>query len=55
MNKEKEFNKLKKENDKLRNSLEGYLPIDKIENERCWELINLLILNEIEQEELCNE
>ena len=50
-----EINKLNEENEELRNSLDGYLPIDKAENEKCWELINQIVNNEIEQEKLCNQ
>jgi len=51
----KEFKKLQKENSDIRDSLDGYLPIENSENERCWKLINELIENEIEQESYCNQ
>ena len=49
------FKKLQEENEELRDSLDGYLPIETWENERCWELINGIINNEIEQEDGCGE
>lgn len=52
---QKEFTKLKEENEELRDSLDGYLPIDKAENVRCWELINQIVENELEQEKFCNQ
>jgi len=60
MNKEleerdKEFEDLQEENEKLRESINSYLPIDEIKNDMCWNLINNLVENEIEQEELCNK
>jgi len=51
----KEFEKLKKENEIMRNSLDNCLPIDEVENKDVWERINNLINNEIEQEGLCNQ
>jgi len=49
-----EFEKLKEENAEIRDSLDGYLPIKNWENERCWELIDELVENELQQEEMCN-
>ena len=51
---EAEINLLKEENEELRNSLDGYLPIANWENEHCWKLINQIIENEIQQEKDCN-
>ena len=48
----KEFDKLQKENEKIRNKLDKLFPID---NLKIWELVNELINNEIEQEELCEQ
>ena len=50
----KRFQDLKEENTKLRDCLNGYLPIGNVENHRCWKLINQIIENEIEQETFCN-
>ena len=47
------FKDLVKENNELRDSLDGWLPIDNIENERCWDLINELIKNELQQYSEC--
>ena len=56
-NKEKheDLKYLKEENEAIRNSIDNCLPIDEAENKDCWEKINQLINNEIEQEGLCNK
>jgi len=46
---------LVEENNELRDSLDSYLPIDNAENEKCWELINTIIENELKQEEMCSK
>jgi hypothetical protein len=53
----KEFNLLKKENEKLRTELDSIFHDLNITDSRddIWERINLLIENEIEQEALCGE
>ena len=50
-----EFEKLQEENESLRDSIDGYLPIDKAENLHTWKLINELIENELNQEKLCGK
>ena len=55
LTKKREYKKLEEENAEIRDSLDDYLPIDKAENERCWEIINELIDNEIGQEKFCNQ
>ena len=52
----KEFEKLKKENEKLRSRIEASLAFtsDSFRG-LVWDLINNLINNEINQEELCGE
>ena len=50
----KEFETLSKENNKLRDILNIYLPVIKSKNNRVWKLINDLIDNEIKQEGFCN-
>lgn len=56
-NKNKEFNTLKKENNKLRDKIIDIFEDLKLEETatELWVLINLLIENELQQEELCNE
>lgn len=49
-----EFEKLKQENEEIRNSIDNCIPIDEAENKDTWEKIGFLIDNEIEQERLCN-
>ena len=51
----KEFKDLVEENNELRDSLDGYLPIDEAENKKCWELINQIVENEIKQETECSK
>lgn len=57
MAKSKEFKKLEKENEKIREKINQilllYFPHDDIY--KLWEFINNLIDNEIEQEKFCNE
>lgn len=48
----KEFKKLQKENDRIRNELQEFIPFD---NSYGWDLINDLIENELQQEEMCNK
>ncbi|MHA1755899.1 MAG: hypothetical protein ACTSVV_03950 [Promethearchaeota archaeon] len=50
-----QFEKLKQENEEIRDSIDNCLPIDKVENEDIWKKINNLIENEIEQERYCNQ
>lgn len=54
--KKTDFQKLQKQNEKLRNDINN---ITRIWNHRyhdkIWKLINKLIENELQQEELCNE
>jgi len=58
-NKQKEFKKLQKENEKLRDkidkTLQEYLSTIDDKYSDIWEWINWLIENELQQEELCNE
>jgi len=58
-NKQKEFKKLQKENEKLRDkidkTLQEYLSTIDDNYSDIWEWINWLIENELQQEELCNE
>lgn len=50
-----ELKDLKKGNEKIRESIVERLPIDDMENEHIWELINDLVENELNQEDLCNK
>jgi len=51
----KEFEKLQKENDELRESITELIGTeDKRYFNRLWKLINNLVENEIQQEEICD-
>lgn len=52
---DKEFAKLEKENDELRDSITELIGVeDKKYFNEVWKLINNLVENEIQQEELCD-
>ena len=48
----KEFKKLKKDNEKLRKEIKSFTP--KLNEDYLFGLINRLIENELQQEEMCN-
>ena len=55
-NRTKEFEKLQKENEKIRKKINCFCDDFKMEESRkdLWLLINSLVENELEQEELCD-
>ena len=57
MTKNKEFNKLQKENESIRKKIEEHLEhyLMSLDKEITWELINNLVENELQQEELCGD
>lgn len=53
--KDKEFKKLQKENEKIRDTISDIITEWEGDKQEIFKLINELIENEIEQEELCGE
>jgi hypothetical protein len=50
------YKKLQKENIKMREELDKYLSLLEMdERHNCWDLINSLIENEIQEERCCNQ